>query len=201
VDTNSGVSARLPISAYENLYSTVERRLLINNEDKAMARVSDLYGVIPSITGKVELVYEGEQEGPMKIAQILISKAIRTEFINYFPSPEKLKRSDQVNPYQEILDWFNQGNSIDLMVDDTEKEHRQRLQAIPGLQRLVQRHQPKRSKEEQTVLMEFALHGLAEYSFLNKYRLEKGLQFRDMLSGMFSEEDAEDEGERYREAF
>jgi magnesium chelatase subunit I len=54
----------LSISAYENLVSTAERRMLINKEQKASARITDFWGVVPAITGKVELVYEGEQEGP-----------------------------------------------------------------------------------------------------------------------------------------
>ena len=83
VDPNSGVSARLSISAYENLISAAERRMLLNKENKTTARISDIFGVIPSITGKVELVYEGEQEGPIKIAHILINKAIRMQFLNY----------------------------------------------------------------------------------------------------------------------
>ncbi|MEO1655450.1 MAG: AAA family ATPase, partial [Bacteroidota bacterium] len=65
VDAKSGVSARLTISAYENLVSAAERRALVNGEKKTWVRLADLWGVIPSITGKVELVYEGEQEGPL----------------------------------------------------------------------------------------------------------------------------------------
>ena len=64
IDEKSGVSARLSISAYENLISTAERRMLINGETSTTARITDFWGVVPAITGKVELVYEGEQEGP-----------------------------------------------------------------------------------------------------------------------------------------
>src|SRR3972149_2016 len=88
IDAKSGVSARLSISAYENLISTAERRRIINNEKETHLRLSDLYGVIPSITGKIELVYEGEQEGPAKVAQILIGKAFRSGFTQYFPTPD-----------------------------------------------------------------------------------------------------------------
>ncbi|MCB0753612.1 MAG: sigma 54-interacting transcriptional regulator, partial [Ignavibacteriae bacterium] len=70
VDSKSGVSARLTISALENLISTAERRMLINGEEETTVRISDFIGVIPSITGKVELVYEGEQEGTATVAQI-----------------------------------------------------------------------------------------------------------------------------------
>ena len=78
VDEKSGVSARLTISAYENLISAAERRLYMNNESNTVVRIADLIGVIPAITGKVELVYEGEQEGAGLVAYNLIGKAIRT---------------------------------------------------------------------------------------------------------------------------
>ena len=85
VDAKSGVSARLTISAYENLVSAAELRILKSGEKSTFARVADFSGVIPAITGKVELVYEGEQEGPGIVARNLIGKAIRTQFIKYFP--------------------------------------------------------------------------------------------------------------------
>ena len=85
VDEKSGVSARLTISAYENLISAAERRMYRNNESTTVVRISDLIGVIPAITGKVELVYEGEQEGAGLVAYNLIGKAIRTQFVDYFP--------------------------------------------------------------------------------------------------------------------
>jgi len=92
VDAKSGVSARLTISAYENLISAAERRKLLHGEKKVKVRIGDFVGVIPSITGKVELVYEGEQEGPYSVAIALISKAIKTEFLNHFPNPDKLSK-------------------------------------------------------------------------------------------------------------
>src|SRR5690606_37634102 len=85
VDAKSGVSARLTISAYENLMAAAERRAILNNEKSTAVRISDFIGVVPAITGKVELVYEGEHEGPGIVAQNLIGKAIRSQFINYFP--------------------------------------------------------------------------------------------------------------------
>ena len=128
IDSKSGVSARLTISSYENLISTAERRLLLNDEKNTYARILDLYGVIPSITGKVELVYEGEQEGPSKVANILIGKAIKTVFENYFPSPEKIKKKQNANPYQPILAWFGKENTLDLTKDLSDKEYEKLLQ-------------------------------------------------------------------------
>jgi magnesium chelatase subunit I len=102
VDAKSGVSARLTISAYENLLAAAERRALLNNEKNTTIRVSDFIGVVPSVTGKVELVYEGQQEGPGIVAQNLVGKAIRTQFLNYFPDPEKFRKQKEKSPYKKI---------------------------------------------------------------------------------------------------
>jgi magnesium chelatase subunit I len=85
VDAKSGVSARMSITAFENLLSTAERRALLTGEEKTSVRLSDFVGVIPAITGKVELVYEGEQEGAESVAQLLIDNAVKTLFTTYFP--------------------------------------------------------------------------------------------------------------------
>src|SRR6188768_1876979 len=92
VDKKSGVSARLTIAAYENAVSAAERRAIINNEKQTQVWISDLVGIIPSITGKIELVYEGEQEGPYQVAFNLLEKATRTLFSQYFPNPDTLKK-------------------------------------------------------------------------------------------------------------
>jgi magnesium chelatase subunit I len=197
IDAKSGVSARLTISAYENLVSTAERRAIINKEAGTFARVSDLYGVIPSITGKIELVYEGEQEGPSKVAHILISKALRDTFAEYFPTPDKLKKAQDTNIYQEITNWFNKGNFVDILNNLNEKEYELTLNKVPGLSDIVKKYFPKTDKKNHLLLMEFVLHGLTEYSLLSKFRMETGVQFKDMLSSMFtmSSEDENDESD------
>jgi len=196
IDAKSGVSARLSISAYENLISTAERRRIINNEKDTHLRVSDLYGVIPSITGKIELVYEGEQEGPAKVAQILIGKAIRNSFTNYFPSPDSLKKSQQPSPYQSIIDWFKKGNKTDLLMNLTDKKYKELIQSIPHLEDVVKKFQPLMNGNSRLLLMEFLLFGLSEFSLLSRTKIEDGIQFRDMLSSLFTmpkDEDFEDE--------
>jgi magnesium chelatase subunit I len=187
VDAKSGVSARLTISAFENLHSAAERRTILSGEKSTAVRVSDFWGVVPSITGKVELVYEGEQEGPFKVAQILIGKAIRTQFVKFFPDPEKFKRSSTDNPYTKITEWFRKGNSLDVLHDLSNSAYEKALQGVPGLLDLVKKFQPKASGAEQLFLMEFALHGMAEYSLLSKYSLERGgTGFKDLFQSMFS---------------
>lgn len=187
IDKKSGVSARLTISALENLYSVVERRLLLTGETKGSARVSDIYGIISSITGKVELVYEGELEGMSSVAQQLIGKAMRTLFLKYFPNPEKTKKSKQVaNPFAAIINWFNEANTVDILSVSTTPVFEKEIVRVSGLHELVKNLFPKAAREEQLVLMEFCLHGLAEYSQLSKHRLENNFQFKDLLGNMFS---------------
>ncbi len=193
IDHKSGVSARLTISAYENLFSTAERRIIINNEKFTQIRISDLYGVIPAITGKIELVYEGEQEGPLKVANILIGKSIKTLFQNYFPTPDKFKKNQAQNPYQSIVGWFTKGNSIDINNNFTNKDYEKALLGVPGLKELVRRYFPKEDEKSLYLLMEFALHGMAEFSLISRFRLESGLQFKDILSSMFTMSKEEDD--------
>lgn len=187
IDPKSGVSARLTISAYENLFSTAERRMLINGEDKTTIRLSDFWGVIPSITGKIELVYEGEQEGSMIVAQNLIGKAIRSQFQHYFPNPEKLKRKKEPSPFLEIIEWFSAGNELDLLNDISNKDYSKALTDVPGLDDVVKKFHPKLKGEEKLLMMEFLLHGLAEYSLLSKNNLVAGLRFRDLFTSVFNQ--------------
>ncbi len=198
IDQKSGVSARLTISAYENIYSTAERRAILNGETGTLMRISDFYGIIPSITGKIELVYEGEQEGPAKVAHILIGKAIRTLFETYFPSPDKIKKTQNINPYSQIISWFNKGNLVDLLSNASNQAYTDILSKVPGLGETVKKFIPKTGDKEFYLFMEFLLHGLAEFSLLSKFKLEQGVQFKDMLSSMFSmssEEDDQDFGQ------
>ena len=198
VDEKSGVSARLTISAYENLISAAERRLYMNGESNTVIRIADLIGVIPAITGKVELVYEGEQEGAGLVAYNLIGKAIRTQFINYFPSPEQKKKEKGENPYALPLEWFGEGNAIDILASQSDKTYKSILHQVPGLEKVVTSMVKNLPEKEKEFFMEFAIHGLAEYSQLSKKLLDTGLQFKDLFSSMFDmgtadEGDFEDE--------
>ena len=186
VDAKSGVSARLTISAYENLIASAERRALINQEKSTVIRISDFVGVIPSITGKVELVYEGQQEGPGIVAQNLVGKAIRTQFIQYFPDPEKFRKQKEKSPYKKISSWFGDGNTIDLLHDMPNSDYEKTLKSVPGLADLVNEYHKAQDVSMKLFLMEFALHGLAEYSLISKHNLSSGLQFKDLLSSMFT---------------
>jgi magnesium chelatase subunit I len=198
VDAKSGVSARLTISAYENLVAAGERRSIINNEKNVAIRVSDFIGVIPAITGKVELVYEGEQEGPNIVAQNLVGKAIRSQFVNYFPDPDKFRKQKEKSPYKKVADWFGEGNTVDLLHDMPQSAFEKKIKEIPGLVELINELHKAKDQQTKFFLMEFALHGLAEYSMISKHNLSAGLQFKDLLSGMFTlprPEEGEDDDE------
>lgn len=202
VDSKSGVSARLTISAYENLVAAAERRSFINQEKTATIRVSDFIGVVPSITGKVELVYEGQQEGPGIVAQNLVGKAIRSQFVNYFPDPDKFRKQKEKSPYKKITNWFGDGNTIDLLHDMNQADFEKTLKAVPGLLDLVNEFHKGLDAAMKLFLMEFALHGLAEYSLISKHHLTAGHQFKDLLSSMFSppspDEDNSEEDDELR---
>lgn len=191
VDAKSGVSARLTISALENLYAAAERRLLLTNETQTTARIADLWAVLPSITGKIELVYEGEQEGSAHVAQNLIGKAIRTQYLQFFPDPEKLKKRKKdkdgnpaPNPYTPIQDWFGDGNTVDLFNNVSADQYEQTLYSINGLYGFVNQAYPKLTGADLLFMMEFALHGMAEFGLVSRNPLKNGLQFKDLMSGM-----------------
>ncbi len=180
VDHKSGVSARMSITAYENLVSTAERRALLNGETNTSVRFSDLLGMIPSITGKVELVYEGEQEGSYFVANQLISEATKTLFLKYFPKIEKLKKEEQKTPYDAVLEWFFQANNFELSDEATNSLYNSTLDLIEPLDDLINVYQSKVAREDINFLKEFILWALVELKQLSKKRTENGMIFNDM---------------------
>ncbi len=182
IDAKSGVSTRLSISALENLVSTAERRALLSGAKQTSVRLLDFMGVIPAITGKVELVYEGEQEGAGIVAENLIGAAVKSIFPEYFPPLEDLKSGDAKNPYKALIDWFGQGKTLDMLFDWSDSEYRAELEGIGPLKQLIEAHQAKADAKEQYFLMELVLWALAEHARLNKERLEEGFNFADLFS-------------------
>ncbi len=185
VDEKSGVSARLTISGYENLCSTAERRMLINQEKKTDARIIDFWGVIPAITGKVELVYEGEQEGPYLVALHLLNASIKKEFLERFPNPDQLRREEDRDPYGVIKAWFADGNTVDLINDSSDKDFHKELEKVAGLEKLATKYAS--SKESKHLTMELILHGLSEFNVVNKDMVESRITFRDLLANMLDD--------------
>ncbi len=197
VDKKSGVSARLTIAAYENAVSSAERRALIHGEKQTQVWISDLSGIIPAITGKIELVYEGEQEGPYQVALNLVDKAIRSQFVQYFPNPELIKKKRNVgkksvdekepeNPYKSIIRWFDGGNHVDLLTDMKDEARIHALYQVDGLYAFVKKHFPQANDKQNALLMEFVLHGLAAYSLISKKTIEGRIEFKDLIGSMMN---------------
>jgi magnesium chelatase subunit I len=197
VDKKSGVSARLTISAFENAISAAERRAIINKETQTQVWVADLAGIIPSITGKVELVYEGEQEGPYQVAMNLVDKAIRTQFVQYFPNPDTLKKrkptgkpsqaaKEDENPYRSITSWFDKGNHLNVSFSTSDKDKTILLYQVDGLHALVKKYFPQANESETAFMMEFVLHGLAAYSMISKKIFETKIEFKDLIGSMMN---------------
>ena len=186
IDNKSGVSARLSITALENLLSTAERRALKSGEDKTTLRLSDFMGIIPAITGKVELVYEGEQEGAAAVAQHLLGDAIHTFFPAYFPKIEKLEKEDVKNAYTDIIEWFFAESGFELLDDCSDEEYERILGSIVPLEVLIKKYQPQVEKEDKFFMKEFILWGLVEYKKLSKDRFSEGYQFKDIYGSFIS---------------
>ncbi|MGA7303933.1 MAG: magnesium chelatase [Rhodothermales bacterium] len=191
VDQKSGVSVRLTRSALEDLISAAERRALAHGEDKTCVRISDLQFVEPAITGKVELVYEGEQEGAQNVARVLVGQAVKKTFERYFPSLGK--RGAERSRYTEILSWFASGNNLELRSDLPFADFDRRLRAVPGLANLAEEFIDCGSRDEAPSAMEFVLEALHQNSLLGKDRLEGRASYTDMMGSMLSSIDPEDE--------
>ncbi|NND87894.1 MAG: sigma 54-interacting transcriptional regulator [Flavobacteriaceae bacterium] len=188
IDSKSGVSARLSITAYENLLSTAERRALHNGDDKTTVRLSDFMGIIPAITGKVELVYEGEQEGASEVAQSLITDAIRNLFLNHFPKIEKLRKDSDPDPYDPLTQWFfEETDGFELLDTANDATYKKELDRIDALEPLLERYVPGIDERDVHFYKEFVLWALVEFKKLSKYHLSQGTRFKDVYGGYISD--------------
>ncbi len=206
VDQSSGVSARLTISAMENLISNAERRAIVNSDSYVFPRICDLPFVIPGLTGKIELVFEGEQEGPLKVSRALVGKAVREVFKKYFPDPfQKPKRSRQSSQYEhqdrgeqrdqprdqhygKIVNWFEKGNKVEISDNMTGDAYYAELNKIDGLCEFVTRHMKVdgKNKFEIASAMEFVLDGLHQNSRLAKDEAERMTSYKDLVGTIFA---------------
>ncbi|MGE5325124.1 MAG: magnesium chelatase [Actinomycetota bacterium] len=152
VDKRSGVSQRLPISVLENVISNAERRALRNGEKTIVPRIGDIYAALPSITGKLELEYEGEMRGADTVARELIRVAVAKAYDAYFKDLNM----------QQVVQWFELGGEIKLA--DTASAH-EVLEGLKNIQGLTEKLAPVgiKPKEKPEVLVsaaEFVLEGL-----------------------------------------
>jgi magnesium chelatase subunit I len=186
VDVKSGISARMSITAYENLISTAERRALLAGDENTSVRLSDFIGIIPAITGKVELVYEGEQEGADFVANELLNSAIKTLFQNYFPKVEKLEKQGEETPYDDLISWFFNGDGFELLDDFNDTKYKAKLDEVKPLDTLIADYQPEIDPRDVYFEKEFILWGLTQFKKLSKYRYSEGLKFQDPYGSYIS---------------
>ena len=181
VDSKSGVSARLSISAYENLMSSCLRRMLINNENKTSVRMTDFNAVVSSINGKIELVYEGEQEGATEISRLLIIESCKTFFNEFFPKIKKLNKEEYADPYSEIKNWFKEN---ELFIDENldNKSYDDTFKTINVLKKFVKKQVKDLNPKDLNFMCEFLLWGLSAYKKISITRTSRGLSFNDSFS-------------------
>jgi magnesium chelatase subunit I len=206
IDQTSGVSVRVTRAALEDLISAAERRALLNGESETTVRVSDLTHIEPAITGKVELVYEGEQEGARNVALTLIGRAVRSIFTRYFPDPSDKEEGRPV--YRDVINWFSKGNDVDIDQDMSTDEYVETLERVDGLDEIVEEYVDTDSAVETATMKELVLEALHQNSLLGK-DLDEGTQsYGDIMGSMLSsfgdggmdEDDFDDEDDlsRYR---
>ncbi len=159
VDAKSGVSARLTISAMENLVAAAKLRLIETDSTQTTVRLVDFISIIPSITGKIELVYEGEQEGADYVAKMLIDKAVMTQFESLFPRISKLEKEGIKTPYTDLIKWFNK-NQLELNYSDTDEEFFTKLDAVKPLATIIEENASELSETDQNFCKELILWAL-----------------------------------------
>jgi len=152
VDRRSGVSQRLPITVLESVTSNAEQRSIVAKEDRAVPRVSDVYAALPSITGKIELEYEGELQGAETIAKELVRRAAGKTF------------EDRVGGVDcdAIVQWFDAGGALKVSQQEHSDACRKGFAVVPGLIELVERVGLAPRKDTATVVSacELVLEGL-----------------------------------------
>lgn len=167
VDEKSGVSARLSISAMENLFAAAKLRLIESGAQKTQIRLLDFISIIPSITGKIELVYEGEQEGADFVAQILLDKAVMNTFDKIFPRISKLEKEGRKNDYSDIIEWFEQ-HELNLNMNDSDADFSKNLAQVKPLTELIKKYAGNYSAADQEFFKEVVLWALTINKKLDK---------------------------------
>lgn len=185
IDQKSGVSTRMTITAMEQILSSAERRAVMNNESESMLRIADIYHMIPALTGKLELVYEGEQEGAINVAKHIIGKAIDKTFKNYFPDPQSRNGSDK-SKFSPITNWFSKGNEVNLPDILSYKEYKKSLDSVEGLKNLINSFIKPITDDEIYAWMDLALEAMHQNSMLSKEDKDDHLKYTDMVGTMFS---------------
>jgi magnesium chelatase subunit I len=205
VDQKSGVSARLTISAMENLVSNAERRAILAQDRMIVPRICDLPHVLPGLTGKVELVFEGEQEGTVKVSKALVGKAVRETFKRYFPDPLRKRarqaqqaqggRQELEDPeYGKIIRWFESGNAVEVADDMPLGAYTEELNKVAGLREVTRRFMKNlEERYELPSVMEFVLDGLHQNSKIAKDEVDHTTTYKDLVGSIFKGQGMEED--------
>ena len=176
VDAKSGVSARLSISAMENLMAAGKLRMIETQTQSTTIRLVDFMSIIPSITGKIELVYEGEQEGADEVAKMLIDAAVLVQFNQLFPRIPKLEKAGTKTPYSDVIHWFEK-NYMELNYTDTDEVFLSTLKTIKPLNDLIEKNAPQLSDSDKDFCRELVLWALAVSNKLGKTATDSMYKF------------------------
>lgn len=190
VDRASGVSARMAISLLETVYSNAEMRALKNGEGSSSARVADVFQSLTALTGKIELVHKGEQEGITNVALHLIGRAIKEAFnAKYVPGERKRgkDRKGDFSKFQPVIDWFEEGNVLELGTEMSHEKFEATLRAIPGLVSITKELMKPKGAEELVLGMEFIIEGMHQNFLLTKKILDARIRYTDAVSYMMNE--------------
>lgn len=183
IDQKSGVSARMTITALEQVVSAAERRMVINGEKETSVRIADLFHMVPALTGKLELVYEGEQEGAVNVAKHILGKAINKTFKMHFPDPQQKKKEGDDDFYKPLLDWFASGHTLELPDSITDSEYKKRLDGVAGLDSVVEKG-VNIEEENLYPAKDLVIEALHQNSMLGKDDLDDERSYSDMLGSM-----------------
>lgn len=188
VDPRSGVSQRLSIAALEVLHSAVEARCAVLGTSQGDARLVDLFATVPAITGKLELVVEGEREGPKAVALTLLGKACKAVFDATFKDPYDKRRKDPTeNPDHAVVGWFESGNRLDLSDSLDDEDHWKALEAVPRLEQVMRslaREPTWDPGQDLSSWKEIFLEGLHQHGRLSRDLRDGKLGFGDLMSGI-----------------
>jgi magnesium chelatase subunit I len=204
VDQGSGVSARMPIAMRELLVSNMERRAVLGGEKVVAPRLVDLFATLPAITGKVEMVFEGEQQGAEIVARKLIGDAVKALFEATFPPVEgprargeraRRREADEdeatpfgrdrgqpplSGPYERVVAHFTKERKAVLSDETPFARHLADLDAIDGLAELVASHGTPADDFERAFLMELVLEGLVQSLRIAREDLDSTVTYAEM---------------------
>jgi magnesium chelatase subunit I len=163
-------------------------------------RIVDLRTALSAVTGKIELVHEGEEQGAESVARHVLGKAVREVFQRRFPpvhAKSKRRRAieaeDETSPaeapaaraYEPIVQWFSSGSGLQLSDDSTFAAHVAALRSVEGLEACARAHASPADDGELAGAMELVLDGLHQCSMLAKEDADRGVGYRDMIGAMF----------------